>query len=232
LRDEDHSEAGVGNATDERETESHGWVEEAPTDTEEDPSVDSETEAERQRDVHQRAESWRGSGAIRVGGRFSFVRDLGAGEGEEEEEECSEELADSLRRVSSLAGEMWFERVESSYSDGMAADWVRLTAGHKRWLASSVYNIALSCVGEDDEAIVDRRLNVHGCCCFLFLLLFLLLLGECGLRGGGDEEMPMLWSCEMPRRMLYVGGGRRDGNRPATWKTRCQQTVQKKAPLW
>jgi hypothetical protein len=54
----------------------------------------------------------------------------------------------------------------------MAADWVRLTAGHKRWLASSVYNIALSCVGEDDEAIVDRRLNVHGCCCFLFLLLF------------------------------------------------------------
>jgi hypothetical protein len=74
----------------------------------------------------------------------------------------------------------------------MAADWVRLTAGHKRWLASSVYNIALSCVGEDDEAIVDRRLNVHSCCCFLFLLLFLLLLGECGLRGGGDEEMPML----------------------------------------
>jgi hypothetical protein len=106
LRDEDHSEAGVGNATDERETESHGWVEEAPTDTEEDPSVDSETEAERQRDVHQRAESWRGSGVIRVVGRFSFVRDLGAGEGEEEEEECSEELADSLRRVSSLAGEM------------------------------------------------------------------------------------------------------------------------------
>jgi hypothetical protein len=82
--------------------------------------------------------------------------------------------------------------VEESYSDEMAANGVRLTAGHKRWLASGVYGIALSCVGEDDEAIENRRLNVHGCCCFLFLLLFLLLLGDCGLREGGDEEMPML----------------------------------------
>jgi hypothetical protein len=122
--------------------------------------------------------------------------------------------------------------VGGSYSDDMAANRMRLATGHKRRLASGVYNIALSCVGEDDEAIVNRRLNVHGCCCFLFLLLFLLLLGEYGLRGGGDEEMSMLWPCEMPRRMLYVGGGRRDGNRPATWKTRCQQTFRKKAPLW
>jgi hypothetical protein len=26
--------------------------------------------------------------------------------------------------------------------------------------------------------------------------------------------------------MLYVGGGGRDGNRPATWKTRCQQSPE------
>jgi hypothetical protein len=107
LRDEDHSEACVGDAADERETESHGWVEQATRDTEEDPSVDSETEAERQWDVHQRAESWRGSGIIRVVGSFSFVRDLGTSEREEQEEKCAEELANSLRRVSSLMRDAW-----------------------------------------------------------------------------------------------------------------------------
>jgi hypothetical protein len=97
LCDEDHSEACVGDAANECQ---------ATRDTEEDPSVDSETEAECQRDVHQRAKGWMSSGTIGVIGSFSFVRNLSAGEGEEEEEERAEELADSLRRVSSLAGEM------------------------------------------------------------------------------------------------------------------------------
>jgi hypothetical protein len=106
LRDEDHSEARVGDATDERETESHGRVEQATRDTEEDPSVDSKTEAERQRDVQQRAEGWMGSGTVGVVGSFSFVRDLGTSEREEEEEERAEELANSLRHVSSLTYDM------------------------------------------------------------------------------------------------------------------------------
>jgi hypothetical protein len=106
LCDEDHSEACVGDTANECQAESHNWVVQATRDTEEDPSVDSETEAECQRDVHQRAKGWMSSGTIGVIGSFSFVRNLSAGEGEEEEEERAEELADSLRRVSSLAGEM------------------------------------------------------------------------------------------------------------------------------
>lgn len=43
------------------------------------------------------------------------------------------------------------------------------------------------------------------------------------LRGGGDEKVFMLWSCTMPRSMLYVGGRGVDGHEAAAWKTCGQQ---------
>jgi hypothetical protein len=235
LCDKDHSEACVGDAANECQAESHSRVEEATRDTEEDPSVDSETEAERQRDVYQRAKGWMSSCAIGVVGVFSFVRNLGAGEGEEEEEECAEELADSLRPVSSLADEMRVRGVGRSYSDDMTADCVRSTAGYKPWLASGVYGIALSCIREDDEAIVNRRLYVHVCCCFPFLPVFLVVFGRVWSpwrRRGENACAEVLYNVAEDAQMLYVGGGGRDGNRPATWKTRCQRCAQKKAHLW
>lgn len=48
LCDEDHSSARVREASNESQTESYGRVEESAADTEEDPSADRETEAERQ----------------------------------------------------------------------------------------------------------------------------------------------------------------------------------------
>lgn len=64
-----------------------------------------------------------------------------------------------------------YDCMRSSYSNDVAPNRMRLATGNERWLAWGVYGIALSCVGEDDEAVVDGRLDVHGCCCFLFLFV-------------------------------------------------------------
>jgi hypothetical protein len=94
LRNDYHSSARICQATDQRQGQSHSWVEQAAADAEEHPRADRKTESERKRDVQQCADGWRG----RIGTRqsFSFVRDLRTGEGEEEEKECAEKFANGL----------------------------------------------------------------------------------------------------------------------------------------
>jgi len=47
LRDDDHSSACVFQATDERQSQSYSWVEQAATDSEEHPRADCKGESER-----------------------------------------------------------------------------------------------------------------------------------------------------------------------------------------
>jgi hypothetical protein len=52
---------------------------------------------------------------------------------------------------------------------------MRLASRDERRFACRGNSITLryTCTRGNDEAIVDGRLEVHSCCCFLFLLLFL-----------------------------------------------------------
>jgi hypothetical protein len=65
--------------------------------------------------------------------------------------------------------------VGAAYRDDMVADRMWLASRDERRFACRGNSITLryTCTRGNDEAIVDGRLEVHSCCCFLFLLLFL-----------------------------------------------------------
>lgn len=92
LRNKHHSGTRPAQAADEHETEGHRRIEKAATDAEENPGVDHKTESKRESDVKQCTGGRRGA----IGQCCCLVGNLSAGEGEEEEEECPEKLADCL----------------------------------------------------------------------------------------------------------------------------------------
>lgn len=145
------------------------WVEEAASDTEEDPGIDGEGEAKSQSDVGQsrRVGCLRDGTVVVVGLVARITRgsigDLGGAEGEEQEQECADELAnDGDEVVANFVG----QPAEASEAVFMVSALAVLHEGERKAPAWTVeIHVGLGCrdeVGRRDEVVVIRRYRCRG----------------------------------------------------------------------
>lgn len=93
LSDEEQSPSYVWQCPNQAHAQGDGRIEQPARDAEEDPCVDGEGEAEAQADVEELGRIGGLGDGGGIAGLCLSIGDLGAGVGEEEEEECADELA-------------------------------------------------------------------------------------------------------------------------------------------
>ena len=127
LRYEEQSPSYVWQCSNQAHAQGDGRVEQAAGDAEEDPCVDGEGEAEAQADIEELGRV----GGLGDGGGIAGLRlgvgDLGAGVGEEEEEECPNELASHGDEMA--LGSFWKAVDEGEASDVVCCIFASFAAG-------------------------------------------------------------------------------------------------------
>ena len=140
LRYEEQSPSCVWQCPNQAHAQGDGRVEQAAGDAEEDPCVDGEGEAEAQADVEELGRI----GGLGDGGGIAGLRlgvgDLGAGVGEEEEEEGTDELA-------SHGHKMALSRLWKAVEEGEAGD--------------VIFCILASFAAGQDEAALVGIVDIH-----------------------------------------------------------------------